>query len=239
MAGSYFAINSLLRSGLQIAWCSKSPAAAGLTRVPIALVSAGRACFFQHLKSANISSCVVGRAWVQGSPYKPPALRLTAKPWLCVEQSLDEACDPGHPCFRLRHKIRLCLFYFFGFLTDKFSVLITGCAATVFSTFFFFFGGLFGVLSPISIISSFVASDSIVATFLRNGNHINHYFPQHFLNFLPLPQEHGSFLPVSGLAGSCTFISSSSSSVNVDIITSYGVLDIPNWCSKIRRSSSL
>ncbi len=42
--------------------------------------------------------------------------------------------------------------YFLGLLAEAFSVTIVGCTVA-FSAFFFFFGGLFGVLSPISNIS--------------------------------------------------------------------------------------
>ncbi len=47
--------------------------------------------------------------------------------------------------------------YFLGFLTWPFSDTIEGCTVA-FLTVFFFFGGLFGVLSPISNISSLIES---------------------------------------------------------------------------------
>ena len=35
---------------------------------------------------------------------------------------------------------------------------------------------------------------------LPRKNNCVFYLPQHFLNFLPLPQEQGEFLPILGLA---------------------------------------
>jgi hypothetical protein len=52
--------------------------------------------------------------------------------------------------FQLRSWSRPLMVYFFGFLTAAFPFAAEDCTAC-FSAFFFFFGGLCGVLSPISI----------------------------------------------------------------------------------------